>query len=139
LSKTKRQRGLDFQRWIKNWLEERGWIVHNETPSAKKTKTKEGKKIWVSGKTDIFNCIDLIAKKDYRTLWIQATLDSSVGRKIEKLKTVPWAPNDEVFIFRKVNKEEVVIKRFSPIRQELDEVGRIRRRVFYPKEGRFEI
>jgi len=135
---TKRDKGLGFQRWIQKWLEERGWIVHNETPSAKPIYTKKGM-VWVSRKTDIFNCVDLIAKKDYRTLWIQATLDSSIGRKVEKLKNIPWAPGDEVFIFQKINRTEIVVKRYSPFRQVAEEVGRIRNRVFYPKEGRFEL
>jgi len=134
---TKRGKGLSFQRWIQKWLEERGWVVHNETPSAKPVYTKK-RAIWVSRKTDIFNCIDLIAKKDYRTLWIQATLDSGVGRKIEKLKAIPWAPNDEVFIFQKIG-QEVVVKRYFPIRQITEEVGRIRKRKFYPIEGKYEI
>ena len=136
--KSKRKKGLDFQKWITDWLTKRGWVVHNETPSAKPIYTKKGM-TWVSRKTDIFNCIDLIAKKEYRTLWIQATLDSSIGRKVEKLKKVPWNIHDEVLIFQKISRDEAVIKKYSVVRQEVDEVGRIKRRKFYPIEGEYEI
>jgi len=138
--KNTRKRGLDFQRWIKGWLEERGWMVHNETPSTRPFYDKKKKKlIFISHRNDIFKCIDLIAKKDSRTLWIQATLHKSVKDKVEKLKEVPWADNDEVFVFQKIDRQEIIIWRYSPVREVAEEAGRIKRRVFYPKEGRFEL
>ena len=59
--------------------------------------------------------------------------------KVEKLKKVPWNIHDEVLIFQKISRDEAVIKKYSVVRQEVDEVGRIKRRKFYPIEGEYEI
>ena len=65
---TKVQKGNQFQDYIQKWLEENGWVVHNQKSVAKaipiKDKiTKKIKVVWVSKRNDIFGEVDLIAKK----------------------------------------------------------------------------
>lgn len=89
---TRRRKGTDFQRWIKKYLEERGWIVHNQTLCSKK--------VWIAGeirevstRQDIFSA-DLIARKiknfnepfvdDIKGLrWIQSSYSSNVKKRYE--------------------------------------------------------
>ena len=87
---TKREKGLAFQRWIKKWMEGRGWTVHNQVPMGKLVKAG-GKSFYISYRNDIFGA-DLIARQfDYvfgigRLFWIQATLDSNIKKKVEGFK-----------------------------------------------------
>ena len=101
---SKVKKGNNFQDWIQKWLEEHGWVVHNQKSVAKAIPVK-GKVVWVSKRNDIFGEVDLIAKKDYEpTLWIQATLDSGKGRKEEGLRKIPWGPGDKPQIWMKREK-----------------------------------
>ena len=56
---------------------------------------------------DVFGCIDLIAKSrtstspEQRTRWIQVTSTRDLGRKLRKIRTIPWNPtHDSVEIWR---------------------------------------
>jgi len=93
---TKREKGLAFQRWIKKWMEGRGWNVRNFSSIPKMIKYKNPKTgqleiRFISLKQDCFGA-DLVARQfDYvfntgRLYWIQATLDSSVTKRIEEFK-----------------------------------------------------
>lgn len=149
---TKREKGNEFQRWIKDWLEERGWAVYNQAPCGKMIKIK-GRKIFISQRNDIFGC-DIIARRDRKkesnsnfsmaTLWIQATLDSNVSRKVEELKKYPWGSSLESRpqIWMKNNKGEVNIKELviyydqftkANVYETID-IGKIIRRKFYKCE-----
>ena len=94
--KKSRQRGKLYQDWIKKWLTERGFFVHDQPTASKLIRIKdkltgEYKPMYVSVRNDIFGIIDLIAKKkDAPTLWIQATMNTSMKKKKEKLVAIPW-------------------------------------------------
>ena len=94
--KKSRQKGKLYQSWIKKWLEDRGFFVHDQPTASKMIRIKdkltgEYKPMYVSTRNDIFGIIDLIAKKkDTRTLWIQATMNTSMKKKKEKLCEIPW-------------------------------------------------
>jgi len=87
--KSLREKGNDFQIWIRNWLQERGWIVRNFpmtskpilVPERKGSKIK--KLIWLPQDNDVFGC-DLIARKGNITLWIQASLDEHITRRLQE-------------------------------------------------------
>ena len=118
---TKREKGLEFQRWIKKWLEERDWIIHNQ-------------------RNDIYGC-DLIAKKsDRKTLWIQATLDSGISRKIDELQKFSWnldVDDIQVWLKRKDGKIDIfaITKAWLVHDMEHELIGHIIRRKFYYAEG----
>ena len=100
---NKRKAGLQFQAWIKKYLEDHNWEVENFTPmTIKRIHPGNNKVFWQRIRFDPFD-IDLIAKKiGEPTLWIQATLDSSLGRKMEKLSSHPWHPeHDQVEVWAK--------------------------------------
>lgn len=130
--KSKRQSGLDFQRWIKAWLEERNWLVHNQVPIGRMIVVK-GKKIFISQRNDLFGCFDLICKKENRpTLWIQATLHKSLKEKVDKMIDCLEGcfKDDNVQIWLK--RETGVIDIYDPYG---DNIGKIIRRKFYSAEG----
>lgn len=101
MTKSTRASGLAFQRWIKKWLEEKEYQVHNLIPKGKLLFIK-GKKVYVSMKNDVFGC-DLIAKKrDQKTLWIQATEHKSLKLKQQEIIKYIWNHNiDDVQIWIK--------------------------------------
>jgi len=94
--KKSRDKGKKYQAWVKNWLEDRGFTVHDQPTASKMIRIKdkitgEYKVIYVSVRNDIFGIVDLIAKKkNERTLWIQATMNTSMKKKREKLSAIPW-------------------------------------------------
>jgi len=87
--KSLREKGNDFQIWIKNWLQERGWTVRNFPMTSKaitipiKKGSKVMKLIWVHQNNDVFGS-DLIAIKGRVRLWIQASLDEHISRRTEE-------------------------------------------------------
>ncbi len=78
-------------------LEAQGYVVHR----CIRTGAKRGN-LWISQSNDVYGCIDLIAKKrGERTRWIQVTADGGIGRKKDKIASVPWDPLfDSVEIWR---------------------------------------
>lgn len=134
----RRAHGMEFQRWIKVWLEQRGWTVHNQPMKPTRIMVK-GKILWISRSQDIFGCVDLIARRkgESRTLWIQATLDTSIGRKIAELGVVPWGSSDCVQVWVKRAGGRVDIFAADPGMSEAIMVGSITRRVYTvsPKYG----
>jgi len=135
---TRREKGLKFQKWVKDWLEEMGWVVHNQKPvgrmiKIKDKKTKKTKTIYISQRNDIFGCVDLVAKKENKpTLWIQATLHTGVGEKKKALETVPWGKEDMVQVW--VKREDGHVDIFMLGCDNLHLIGKIIRRKFYKGE-----
>jgi len=130
--KSKRASGLAFQGWIKAWLEEKGWLVHNQTPAGRIIVIK-GKKIFISQRNDLFSCFDLCCKKeDRKTLWIQATLHKSLKEKIKQIDEVglKYFKDDDVQIWLK--RETGVIDVFNPYG---DNLGKIIRKKYFKAEG----
>lgn len=135
---NKRQRGMAFQKWIMDWLIENvpGVMVHNQTTVANKIplrdkQTGQMKEIWVSKRNDILGCIDLIAiMPGQKPLFIQATLDSGVTRKLNDMLVVPWPlQHCRVQLWQKREDGVVMIKKF--VGDGLEEVGKIIRRKYY--------
>jgi len=85
MTTTNRRKATAFQRWIQEWLEARGWLVHNEEIGGR-----------FKSQRDILGCIDLIAKKGGTTLWIQAKATPRPALKPvkEKFDKVPWTESD---------------------------------------------
>ena len=86
--KSLREKGNAYQIWIRNWLEERGWTVHNfpmisRPPILIPDKEHPGKmkKIWLHQDNDVFGS-DLIAMKGKIRIWIQASLDEHIARRV---------------------------------------------------------
>lgn len=132
-----RQKGQDFQRWVKKILEDWGWIVHNQGLNHRQIfDRKTHELIYVSASQDIFGCIDLCAKKkDHKTLWIQATCHSGLGIKTEKMNSVPWGVIDAVQIWLKREDGHVDAYSFLPETCEAILLGKIIRRKFFASAG----
>jgi hypothetical protein len=158
--KTTREQGLEFQRWIRNWLRNRGWDVVNIPPRGIMIKDKKtGEMRYVSLHNDIFGC-DLIARKAFiiehsdddkefqlkkvKELWIQATMDRHITRKIDEIKKHPflgYSPDVETHIWRKVESGKISIYEVHEVEGHPDwlqsrELGRIILGKFYSAEGR---
>ena len=134
---------MAFQRWIKAYLEEDGYIVHNQTSCGKMIFLKNKKKIYVSTRNDIFGCIDLIGiKEGHPILWIQATLDTSLKRKKEKLQVMGCIIDDMNITCRRLNDVQLWVKRKTSVIDiyQMDSsgdfklIGKIIRRKFYKEE-----
>lgn len=139
---NKRQRGMAFQRWIQDWFIEGfpGCSVHNQTTVANKLKlrdklTGEWKEVWISKRNDILGCIDLIVIiPSQKPLYIQATLDSGVGRKLQDLVAIRW-PLEYCRVQLWLKREDgvIIIKKFTG--DSLVDIGQIVRRKYYRLEG----
>lgn len=86
--KSPREKGNAYQVWIRDWLEERGWTVRNfpvisRPPIMIPDKEHPGrmKEIWLRQDNDVFGS-DLIAMKGKVRLWIQASLDEHIARRV---------------------------------------------------------
>lgn len=135
---NKRQRGNAFQDWVAKWFIDNhpGCATHNQKTASTMCrvldkKTGELKDIWISKRQDILGCIDLIVIIPKRKpLFIQATLDSGVTKRLEELQQVPW-PLDfvNVHLWQKREDSTVSIKKFTG--DSLEDYGRIIRRKFF--------
>ncbi len=107
----KRKKGLLFQSWIKRFLEKKGYLVHNQKPSGRLVRNKK-RSFYVSINKDIFGVFDLVAiKKNCKIRWIQATCDSSLKRRIEKIKKIPLSRKfNSLEIWQKKKGEIKIIK-----------------------------
>jgi len=110
--KSLREKGNDFQRWIRDWLRDRGWIVHNwpmisrppiEIPDPRNPRRK--KLIWLKQDNDVFGC-DLVAKKGSKRIWIQSSLDEHIQRRLDEFAKF-WdeiAPSEDLMLWIKREK-----------------------------------
>ena len=152
--RTDRERGMEFQRWVKRWLEQRGWDVVNVPPRGimiqdKRTKARK----FVSLRNDIFGC-DLVARKvwtlekdghdHFKEIWIQATMGYRPGKKLEQVSAHPVPriyPGTnvqiETQIWMKVESTQINIKRVTVEEgtTALEDLGKIMRGTFYATEG----
>jgi len=138
---NKRQRGNAFQDWIEDWIIDNfpGASVHNQKTVANKLTlrdkyTGEMKEVWVSKRNDILGCIDLLAIiPGKKPLFIQATLDSGVGRKLQDLVAVRWPLEycrEQLWLKREDG--VIIIKKFTG--DALLDIGQIVRRKYYRLE-----
>jgi hypothetical protein len=146
--KSTRQKGQDFQRWVKKILEDWGWTVHNQGLNHRQIfDRKTHELIYVSQSQDIFGCIDLICKKpEHKTLWIQATEDTGRAKKEAAMTQVPWSELDDVQIWMKREDGHVDIfqRKVEPVTPEFEItfykadfplLGKIIRRKFFASAG----
>lgn len=142
MAKTKREKGLEFQRWIKAWLEGKGWIVRNFPPTAKTIYNKKKKKIvYISQKNDVWGA-DLIARKYKMLIWIQASLDGHIQKRIDEFRKYfkEFGDNEQLQIWIKIKSGLINIKRvdleeeagISPI---VTDMGKIIQGKFYSNVG----
>ncbi|HDQ03504.1 MAG TPA: hypothetical protein ENN23_02895 [Deltaproteobacteria bacterium] len=124
-AKTNRQKGQEFQRWVKTYLEKLDYVVFNMPLTGRMTKG-----FYVSQKNDIFGC-DLVARKKNQTLWIQATLHSNIKeREKEFRKYFEFInPEEHVQLWIKT-KKEINIKELD-LGQGFFDLGKIIRGKFY--------
>jgi len=113
--KSLREKGNSYQRWIRDWLQDRGWIVRNFPmtsrpiliPETDPKKFGQKKMIWLPQNNDVFGC-DLIARnrKGPLILWIQCSLDDHITRRAEEfLKYFKYvSPWERVMIWIKREK-----------------------------------
>jgi hypothetical protein len=60
--------------------------------------------LFASVDNDIFGAVDIIAKKkDLPTIWIQATMDSAVAKRVAAFRLCPFNEHDLVYIFQKTS------------------------------------
>ena len=117
---SKRAKGNAFQDWIEAWILKTfpGSSVHNLKPVAyayeyfDKRKNKM-EKAWRSQDNDLFNCIDLaVIVPDKLPIFIQATADTHVQRKLDDMMTVLWPLNHcTVQLWQKKDPRRVVVQR----------------------------
>ncbi len=86
--KSSREKGNDFQRWIRDWLQDRSWIVRNfpmmSRPLNMPDPDRRGrmKLVWLPQDNDVFGC-DLVAMKGSMRIWIQSSLDEHIQRRLD--------------------------------------------------------
>lgn len=87
------------------WLIEQGYKVHRAVRAFRPV----GGGRLINFQTDVFGCIDLVAKKPgSRTRWVQVTVDGGIGRKQSDLSVVPWNLNcDDVEIWQWKKRKKV--------------------------------
>ena len=97
---SKRSRGRAFEFWVRDWCREHGAAVHvcGRKAVYMREKLKDGKpgalKLMTKG-DDIFGC-DLIALYPFHApLFIQATKDKSIKKRLEEIKKYPWNTLDQ--------------------------------------------
>lgn len=87
-AKSKRAKGNDFQRWIRDWLQKNDWLVRNFPTEMRPLKVKDKKTgklkdIFVPRKNDVFGA-DLICRKSDNTMYVAASLDPHITRRLEE-------------------------------------------------------
>jgi len=139
--KSKRQKGNDFQIYIKNWLEKKGWLVRNFPTIIKPLKIK-GKLIFVSQNQDFWGA-DLVCRKiengQITQLYIQASLDSGITKRLDEFyKYFKKLTHEErLQIWIKTDKGEINIKDCYVAWDEIRaaDLGKIIRKKYFKAEG----
>lgn len=143
--KTKRKTGTRFEYWVRDWLVENGATsVHVAGYVARVFRDKTGKIVTRNVKADIFGCIDVVAKSERKTFWIQATTGTHKKEKENKLLEVDWNLDvEEVQLWIKRKPGEVDVFSLESVKdggsetytRQLVLVGKIIRRKFYESKG----
>ena len=151
MKQTARQKtratGARYQDWICQWLEERGWITHNQKTSSKLIKIRDKKTgllrdMYVSTRQDIFSVFDIIAKKGGITLWIQATTHKSLKEKVDKINNagLTYSNGEYPMVWMKRDSYNHDIYGFDEVGEithpgKPAHYGKIIKRVFFKSEG----
>lgn len=86
------RKGVRLERVAIKVLESKPYAVHR---TIRHVVRKKGRVLSIS--SDIYGCIDLIAKrKGERTRWIQVTTATSIRKRIADFAKVPWSPEHDV-------------------------------------------
>jgi len=83
-------KGNRIENYAAKILEAQGYVIHK----TQRTMRNYGKGSFGSGDNDVFNCVDIIAKKKgERTRWIQVKSTNKKGEVVKKYSVVPWDEN----------------------------------------------
>lgn len=144
--KSPREKGNAYQVWIRNWLEERGWVVRNfpvisRPPIMVPDKEHPGrmKEIWLRQDNDVFGS-DLIAMKGKVRLWIQASLDEHITRRVETLAKYyeSLGPYEILMIWIKRDKWHSLKRVYiSGSIMKIEDAGKIQVGKFTPARGHY--
>lgn len=136
--KSKRKKGNDFQVWIRDYLIGIGWIVQNfptrmRPRRIKDKKTNEIIEIYAPEKNDVWGC-DLLARKGMKILFVQASLDEGIKKRVEEFKEYfsALSPYESLQIWIKTEKSINIKKCFFENGDlKVIDLGKIIRRKFY--------
>ena len=144
--KSLREKGNAYQRWIRDWLIERGWTVRNFPMTSRPIlihddkRPGEKKMIWLPQNNDVFGC-DLIAMKGRVRIWIQSSLDEHITRRLQEFSKYFKAlgPFEILMIWIKREKWHSIKKVIIGTRGEMivADVGKIQVGKFYPAKGNY--
>lgn len=125
-----RAKGRAFETWCRDRLVEQGWAVH--LCGRKAMMIGPGRLITAGN--DIFGS-DLVAiKPGQRTLFVQATMDSSVKKRLDETLSYPWdLKYQQVQLWQKKADGSVIVQLYTGAG--FAEVGRFIRGKFYLKGG----
>lgn len=143
-AKSARQKGNEYQIWIRDWLQECGWTVRNFPMLTNaimimdKTFPFQKRMVWIPKDNDVFGC-DLVARKEGKILWIQASLDDHIARRMDTFaKYFKELSPDEILMLWIKREKWHSIKRvhFDPTGiLTITDIGRIQSAVFQPVMG----
>ena|SRR4030042_2819321 len=126
MTQSKRSRGRAFEMWVRDYLQEQGWMVH--VCGRKAMMIGPGKLITKGD--DIFGGDCLAIKLGQRTLFIQCSLHSAKKSRAEDFAKYPWDfDHQQVQLWQKKPNGDIVIQEFDG--KGFFEVGKIIRRRFY--------
>lgn len=137
--RSAREKGNEFQNWITKWLEARGWVVRNFPLASRPLFDKRQQKvIYVRQSQDAFGA-DLVARKDGRLIWIQASATADISRRIQEFqKYFHFLLNhEELQIWVKAKPTEINLTGIWTTGSlfRTDHIGKIIRRRFYAVAG----
>ena len=133
MPRSRTQKGTAFQRWVRDWLVEQGYDVHNQATAGRQVRIPRkqvlptgGEKVkikgeydtaWLSQRNDIFGC-DLIAMKQEEKLrYIQCTEHTGIQKRSIEFAKYKWPfRHCSVELWSKVGRGHdmrVVIRRFT--------------------------
>lgn len=120
---SKREKGNRFQNYVEDWILKTfpGSVVHNQKTYAKLIKYRDKKthklvEQWVSVRNDLLGAIDLlcILPHNNKTVFIQATEDPHVTKRLKELEKIPWHFDTmAVYLFQKRERGRVAIKQLQ--------------------------
>jgi len=105
--------GNDFQDWVTKFLRKEGWDVYNQKVITRLIVTGSGKRIWHSGRQDLFACDIIALQKNRKVLFIQATLASGIKKRLTEFQKYAF-PLDhcQVELWIKRKEGEITIKEY---------------------------